>query len=204
MLYDQTYRDINRRSQAWREVAEIVVALRLFWGVYIQFTSGFFASYVTGGRFMWCDWLLAKNPQASDTPTSKIFLTLLCRRTVTAAEGANACLGEGERKPQRRINRRVTMVTMGGKSSSLLCGRLQRHLQAWHMYYSVSRVPWNTGDTYSCRQDVQKCILHDRSPLRLNVIESKVSIIQYFLVPLSNDTICLSVCVCQSVGYIEM
>ena len=29
-----------------------------------------------------CDWLFAKNPQASDTPTSKIFLTLLCRRTV--------------------------------------------------------------------------------------------------------------------------
>ena len=34
-----------------------------------------------------CDWLLvallAKNPQASDTPTSKIFLTLLCGRAVT-------------------------------------------------------------------------------------------------------------------------
>jgi len=33
-----------------------------------------------------CDWLLvallAKNPQASDTPTSKIFLTLLCGRAV--------------------------------------------------------------------------------------------------------------------------
>ena len=26
-------------------------------------------------------------------------------------------------------------------------------------------VPWNTGDTYSCIKDVQKCILHDRSPL---------------------------------------
>ena len=36
------------------------------------------------------------------------------------AAGANACLGEGEKKPQRRINRRVTMVTMHGKSSSLL------------------------------------------------------------------------------------
>ena len=29
----------------------------------------------------------------------------------------------------------------------------------WHL------VPWNTGDTYSCIKDVQKCILHDRSPL---------------------------------------
>ena len=55
VLYDQslfTYRDINRRSQAWREVAETVVCFRLFWGVYIQFISGFFASYVAGGRFM--------------------------------------------------------------------------------------------------------------------------------------------------------
>ena len=36
------------------------------------------------------------------------------------AAGANACLGEGEKKPQRRINRRATMATMRGKSSSLL------------------------------------------------------------------------------------
>ena len=26
-------------------------------------------------------------------------------------------------------------------------------------------VPWHTGDTCSCIKDVQKCILHDRSPL---------------------------------------
>ena len=54
------------------------------WGVYIQFTSNFFASYVGAGDS--CDWLLVpcsqKNPQASDTPTSKIFLTLLCGRSI--------------------------------------------------------------------------------------------------------------------------
>ena len=37
-----------------------------------------------------CDWLFAKNPQASDTPTSKIFLTLLCRRTVTPSDSASS------------------------------------------------------------------------------------------------------------------
>jgi len=30
-------------------------------------------------------------------------------------------------------------------------------------------VPWHTGDTYSCIKDVQKCILHDRSPLNCTV-----------------------------------
>ena len=49
-------------------------------GVYIQFTSGFLLRMSRAGGS--CDWLFAKNPQASDTPTSKIFLTLLCRRTV--------------------------------------------------------------------------------------------------------------------------
>ena len=45
VLYDQslfTYRDTNRRSQAWREMAETVGETGGFspvWGVYIQFTS---------------------------------------------------------------------------------------------------------------------------------------------------------------------
>ena len=47
--------------------------------------------------------------------------------------------GREEKKPQRRINRRVTMVTIcAGSLLRCFCGRLQRHLQAWHMYYSVS------------------------------------------------------------------
>ena len=44
--------------------------------------------------------------------------------------------------PPRRINRRATMATMLGGSSSLLLvyfvAEVQRHLQARHMYYSVS------------------------------------------------------------------
>ena len=45
VLYDQslfTYRDTNRRNQAWREVAETVGETGRFspvWGFYIQFTS---------------------------------------------------------------------------------------------------------------------------------------------------------------------
>ena len=86
MLHDQslfTYRDTNRRSQAWREVAETVVGFRLFG----EFTSSLLRAFLLrmSGVGDSCDWLLvAKNPQASDTPTSKIFLTLLCGRAVTA------------------------------------------------------------------------------------------------------------------------
>ena len=31
-------------------------------------------------------------------------------------------------------------------------------------------VPWHTGDTYSCIKDGQKCILHDRSPLSIEIV----------------------------------
>ena len=57
------------------------------WGVYISLLQAFLLCM--SGAGVSCDWLLvtlvallAKNPQASDTPTSKIFLTLLWRRSV--------------------------------------------------------------------------------------------------------------------------
>ena len=90
VLYDQslfTYRDTNWRSQAWREVAETVVGFRLF-GEFISILLRAFLLRMSGAGDS-CDWLLvallAKNPQASDPPTSKIFLTLLCGRSVIGA-----------------------------------------------------------------------------------------------------------------------
>ena len=36
--------------------------------------------------------------------------------------------------------------------------------------FSDTVCPWHTGDTYLCIKDIKKCILHDRSPLRLKFI----------------------------------
>ena len=82
VIYDLTYRDINRRSQAWREVAETVVCFRLFG----EFISSLFQTFLLrmSGAGDSCDWLLV--PCSQKKPTSKIFLTLLCGRSVRVRE----------------------------------------------------------------------------------------------------------------------
>ena len=44
-------------------------------------------------------------------------------------------------------------------------------------------VPWNTEDTYSCIKDVQKCILHDRSPLTSHQGPRKRKCLKYYYGP---------------------
>ena len=121
VLYDQslfTYRDTNRRSQAWREVAETVVGFRLF-GEFISSLLWAFLLCMSGAGDS-CDWLLvallAKNPQASDTHTSKIFLTLLCGRSVSVSWYCRV----------------------------FLCSPIDHSWHQWHNYGSTQKQTWTS------------------------------------------------------------